>query len=486
MTRPHTDPIPFRTIGVVVLVAFLWISFQPAAANEEPYSWTETFDGDPTSPQVWNSPDWDIQYHTRNATYWAAPEAMPQQHGSDCSAPPMTHPASSWPGTVYQCRDHLMTAINATDYGLIYLTPNRMADWSAGPAVVQWEMSTEAASQRDWVDLLITPYDQNQAHPLEVSLPDLQGKPRDYLHVDLANNEHAPIPRLGQNGAESTLGEQTWTVASVRSGIRPGTNEAATRQTFRLTLSSTSATFERLASESAPAIVFWDKTFPPLNFTSGVVQFGHHSYTPWKDGNGGPQTYHWDNVTINPSIPFTMIKSDIRYVTTDSQIVSFDSPAPRNSHLRFSALGNVAVSFDGGPFEMAKRQWEQGDKAEHASSYWHPVPEGIRSVRFQFSQRDWWNGPNFIAKDITVWSLAMDSPGERIDDPVHEPSTTSDDQPVAADPPQLPGQTDSPVSDVTPSEDNFTIWVPMVAALVVGVGTIGLGTGWWLRRRRFI
>ena len=34
--------------------------------------------------------------------------------------------------TVFRCKDHVMTAIRADDYGVIYLTPDRLLDWSDG------------------------------------------------------------------------------------------------------------------------------------------------------------------------------------------------------------------------------------------------------------------------------------------------------------------------------------------------------------------
>lgn len=471
--------IPRSRFALVLLAAILLVWFHPAVAREELEPWSEAFDGDPSAPQAWSSPDWDIQYHTREASYWSAPEAMGQQHGGSCDAPPMTHPSSSWPGSVYQCKNHVMTAINASAYGLIYLTPNRLADFS-NTATIEWEMSTEKRSARDWADLVITPWEYNQATTLISTLSDgvdLQGPPKFAVHIGMDNGEGAPLLGIVRDGSNQVFGAG-WSVPRLNEGIPSSVNQAAARQPFRLTLTPTSAKFERLASSTAPALVYWEHSFAGLPFTSGVVQFGHHSYTPWKDGNGGPQTYHWDNVKIAPSIPFTMIKADQRYVGGSGGTVTFNSPAPANSYLRFSALGTVEVSLDGGPFATAQRQWEGQNRAEGASSYWHPVPQGTRSVQLRLSARDWWNGPNFIAKDFGIWSLNdTASPNNAptsgpVDERLVEPENTT---PAIESPSAI---------DDAPAEDNFSIWVPMVAALVVGVGTIGVGTGWWLRRRR--
>lgn len=397
------NSVPILGAGVLLGIAAM-VAFQ---SNAEP--WVETFDGAPASPQAWAPPDWDIQYHNRGSSYWAAPEGMAQQHGGDCSGPPNTHPASTWPGTVYQCANHVMTAINATEYGVIYLTPNRMADWSSGPAVIEFDMSTEGRSGRDWPDLIVSPWEYNQATPLISQLSsgvDLQGPPRYAVHVGMdTGSGHAPQLGITREGSNQTY-DETWAIPSIRSGIAPGTNEAAVRQTFRLTLTSTSARFERLESPTASALLFWEHTFAAIPFTQGVVQFGHHSYTPWKDGNGGPQTWHWDNVSINPSVPFTMLKGDRRIVQNESQVVTFPSPAPAGAMLRFSSTHTPQVSVDGGPFVNATRQWEATDVAEHMSSYWHPVPEGTQSIRIRHTARSWYGlGWPPIAKDFGIWAL---------------------------------------------------------------------------------
>lgn len=450
--------VSVRRSSVAILLGGLILGVAATVATQsQAEPWTETFDGAPSSPQAWAPDDWDIQYHTRNASYWAAPEGMAQQHGGDCSGPPNTHPASTWPGTVYLCNNHIMTAINATDYGLIYLTPNRLADWSSGPAVIQWDVSTEARSQRDWIDLWITPYDQNLALPL-TWFPDLQGPPDDAVHIETANNNHAPVLEIWRDGSDY-FPFPTWSIPSIRDGVQAGTNEAATRQTFRLTLSSTSAKFERLASATAPAITFWEDTFPALGYTSGVVQFGHHSYTPWKDGGGGPQTWHWDNVSINPSVPFTMVKADTRYVTNETQTVTFDAPASANSHLRFAANGTVEVSYDGGPWEVATRQHANIPNDGTQASFFHPIPAGTETVNFRFSPRDWFSG-DYIAKDFSIWSLdgAPEPTSTNTPSPTETPTTvpTSTPETTATSTP-VPTLTPEPTATPTPEPTSTPI-----------------------------
>lgn len=161
-----------------------------------------------------------------------------------------------------------------------------------------------------------------------------------------------------------------------------------------------------------------------LNFTQGVIQLGHHSYTPAKDCNVanspmdastcGPTTWHWDNVQIAPSLPFTMNHSDTRMVSSSDETVTFDRPAAAGSHLRFSAVGRVELSFDGGrTWSRAQRQSTvlTGDRhEEHASSYWTPVPTGATSVNVRFSAEGWYEGP-YHARDFVMWSRGATTKG---------------------------------------------------------------------------
>jgi len=119
---------------------------------------------------------------------------------------------------------------------------------------------------------------------------------------------------------------------------------ALARDTFRLELSPSHLKF---TSTTIPGWTACDTAIASLGFTKGVVQIGHHSYPPTKDDAGVPGTWHWDNMSISPSVPFTMIKALSRYVDGSGQRMDFASPAPANSYLRFSGI--CAISVDGVP-----------------------------------------------------------------------------------------------------------------------------------------
>ncbi|MFN0146599.1 MAG: hypothetical protein ACKVT1_08820 [Dehalococcoidia bacterium] len=373
---------------------------------------TATFTGAPLSPASMAGvpggaalANFDVQVHSRDSNTWYQLENMNAQHGSDCSAPPATHSTNSYEGAVFQCKDHVMTAINASGYGLIYLTPNQMVDFAGGGSV-SFELSTERMSTRDWFDIWVSPYNDNVALPFDAGDVDLQGEPRNTIHIGINNAQSVPIVRVIRNGSSSVLND-VYNSPSWNANIVAGTNQSATRQPFKLTLTPTHIRFERLASATGAAVVFVDKDIPALNWTQGVVQFGHHSYNPTKDGSGVPATRHWDNFTISPSVPFTIIKADRRYIDNASQTLTFAQPAPTGAMLRFSAIGKVDVSFDGGAFQPAAKQWAMtnGTHLEHMSSFWTPMPAGARTVKLRFSNDGWYTtGYPMIAKDFAIFS----------------------------------------------------------------------------------
>ncbi len=95
---------------------------------------------------------------------------------------------------------------------------------------------------------------------------------------------------------------------------------AVRRDTFELRLARTHVRF------GMPAYDFWwvDTPIADLGWDQGVVQLGHHSYDPTRHcpTTCGPNTWHWDNVLLEPAIPFTMLRADRRMVDAEA-----DEPA---------------------------------------------------------------------------------------------------------------------------------------------------------------
>ena len=182
--------------------------------------------------------------------------------------------------------------------------------------------------------------------------------------------------------------------------------DAARRDTFELRLSQDAISF----GMPDYGLSWYENQPVALGWTSGVVQLGHHSYNPLKDCDlpegCHPNTWHWDNVEIDPAVPFTMIKADTAWVGGGDEVypVSFPQPAPAGSMLRFAGIGdNIDVSFDGGEtWQQASPQWHSLPFTdEHARSYWMPTPQGTTEVVFRGT--DWW-ADGWQARDIAIWS----------------------------------------------------------------------------------
>jgi hypothetical protein len=378
MLRPGTQPTAVQQLVQQVASA----------------TFTETFDGAPARPSPFNPPHWDVVVHSRNTDTWDTLEPMIAGHGPDCSAPPATHPTSAYDQAVFQCRNHVMTAINASAYGMIYLTPAQMVDFSAGEAVVRFDMSTLDTSGRDWVDMWITPFEQNLVLPLDATLPDVQGPPPNAVQVSMDFSQSTFLANIYRNGVKSTI-DSFVTYDSV---LVP---DAARRDTFELRISNGHLRF----GMPAYGLTFFDASIASLGWSQGIVQLGHHSYTPMKDCSGpcAPNTWHWDNVTISPAKPFRMIKSNQRwYSDAKGSTATFAAPAPANARLRFAGVGDgMQVSFDGGASWVNARRNSTGTAIEHMSSYWMSIPAGTTSVRFRSSG---WFGNPWAVRDVAVWS----------------------------------------------------------------------------------
>lgn len=412
---------------------------------------SSTFDGSPPTPLGYQQgtfmDGWSVNVHERSMAFSGAGQALGDsihplnaQHGADCAGPPATHTTgSSRSAAVFQCRDHIMTALNGTEYGVIYLMPGEQADFST-QAVIQWDMSSEKMSARDWWDVTISPLLESQSLPLLSDLSqgvDLQGPNRNAVFIGTDNAEGAPHLKIVRNGQVEDYGPPSWAGHRLSDGIAAGTNQAATRQTMRFTLTRTSAKLERLSSATASAMTFFDASFAPLAWTQGAVQWGHHSYTPEKDNAGDPATWHWDTFSIDPAVPF-YLKHYPRYIGNGGGTLVTD-PAPANAYLRFSAVCRIAV--DG---FIAPKMVYAGNPI-NASSYLVPIAEGTTAHAISFSADDWYfHGCN--AKDFDVVSLGGAPSPTATTSPAPTPTVTQSPSPTAT---SLP----TPTPTVVPTPD---------------------------------
>ncbi len=433
----------FRIGGALVAGAAVLVTVALAASAN-----ASTFDGNPPSPLSYPSVSpldgWDIQVHDRDAQNHPGTTAnMSAEHGTDCSAPPASHSTGTAVSAhVFQCANHIMTALNGPDYGVIYLTPPEMVDFANG-GVVSWDMSTEKDSTRDWWDVTVSPFLDSQALPLLSALSqgvDLQDPNRNSIVVTTDNGEGAPNLEVVTNGNQVGYGPPGW--AGHRLGEGATGNQAMNRLPMKLTITRTHIRFERLASPTAPALVYIDQNIPQLAWTQGVIQFGHHSYNPTKDNAGVPATWHWDNITASPSVPFFIERE--QDWTRGGTVTT--SPAPANSYLRFSAICRPVV--DG---SMPPKMTDSGHP-EHFASYLVPVAVGSTSHALSFQSDDWFGGP-CLAKDISLFSLTGTAPPST---PTSIPATsTPTTVPATATPTQA--ATNTPTSTPVATATNTPI-----------------------------
>jgi hypothetical protein len=404
---PERQGVPLHVHGIDDHESWPLAGARAALAQAQVF--LEPFTGAPASPQAWRPTAWDVQVSHMERDSWAQLPPTVADHGANCSAPPATHVVTSHEASVFQCNDHVMTTISS-GYGIVYLTPNGMVDFGDGEASIRFDLSTLRSSARDWIDLWVTPYGENLALPLDDGV-DLSGPPRRAVHIRMRwngltffdgevyrNFMPTHLAPLREDGFETLL-----------------TPSAAVREPFELRISRTRVRF------GMPSRNMWwlDNPISDLGWTQGVVQLGHHTYSAEKlcvAFNTAtreydevrlpdcPNTWHWDNVRIEPVVPFTILRADRRFVDrTTSPSVAFPAPAPAGSFLRFGGVGRwIEVSFNGGT------TWQAAQPQAHAvrpdankfSSYWTPVPAGTTRVSFRGDGDviDW------MARDISIFS----------------------------------------------------------------------------------
>ena len=459
IVRQSAREIGFKTIGAYTLTLTLLIAvgitflltqtrqniIQNASYDATTHTFKETFDGVPTNPQPFTQigqNSWDVAIQSRNTDTWDTLVPMEAHHSSTCGAPIdasgnlITHTMDgNYENAVFKCADHVMTSINGIGrgihdgYGVIYLTPNAMVDFSNGEGIVRFDVSTLRTSARDWIDVWITPYNENLQLPFDTGVVDLQGVPKDAVQVSMGSPNDANKSGfraavynnfVDTNDFPSFTDSYNW-----YTGYEDFmTTSPKQRSTFELRISKNHLKFCMPAGQTdingkaindGKEFCWLNKTIKDLPFTSGIVQFGHHSYTPDKDCSFAanlickPNTWHWDNITISPAIPFSMIKGDKRFVDDPKTTVTFQSPAPNNSFLRFAAVGKTEISFDNGSsWQFAPKQdasfiHENSPHEGAFASYFIPIPTGTKNVNFRFSTDGSYPGP-FRAKDFAIWS----------------------------------------------------------------------------------
>lgn len=359
---------------------------------------TESFPGTPPAPLAFSSEHWETIF----AADWGAPLEAPNfisnvaQHGPNCEPPghdgSVRHTASTIGDLVFQCADHVMTHVpHPDDYSLVYMTPDQLVDLS-GPAILRFDVSTLSRSDRDWIDIWVQAWDTQEQRILDTDIPTNNGNPRNALHIEqgggcggftsLNGDFHVEVYNASRGKVACIPGNAGWSsVLTPSAQIRSTVEIALTPGHVKVWM---------------PALghVLAEGDIPALGFTEGVVTFGHHSYSAQKGtdsltgGTGTPNTWHWDNVTIDPAIPFTIRQPNHRAANWEDSAIgrtfSF-APAPAGAVVRFEGWGqSFRISANGGSLLTATRTGGFSNP-NTASSYVVAVPEGTTSVLFEIT-----------------------------------------------------------------------------------------------------
>jgi hypothetical protein len=405
-------------------------------------SFLETFDGLPAQPQPYKtiagSDNWDTfisfrDFHDTEKVTGIQFPPVDAHHGPNCEKPVdangnlVTHAITSGVNNhVFICNNHMMTSMNGGAYGAIYMMPNHMVDFSTGESIIRFDMTTFRTSGRDWVDFWITPFENQLLAPLERWRPDFNGEPKEGIQIVMDSAGSATPFRTEFNARKITnYGYPGIIRINTKTPQLENfvTTSPVRRDTWEIRISKTRLKFSMFINRGAPPalnavpdVVFVDDPIPGgLAWSQGVFQLGHHSYNPTKDcGTSnhqgfkpcGPGTWHWDNVSISPSKPFTIIKSnkDVHNIMTASRS-TFKSVAPTNAFLRFqgfdSSTSDIEVSYnEGASWIAAIRQPGSVDvsptntsvisNSNNRGQYFMPIPVGTKTVLFRGKQESNW------------------------------------------------------------------------------------------------
>ena len=453
-----------RILGISVISGLVLTVM--AFFNPETSTFTETFDGVPTTPQPYVSNTVAVTRTERNLTGDTVEPAHPASHGAGCSAPPATHTNSgSRADSVFQCNNHIMTSISGTPYGAVYLTPAAMADWSNGCATVSSRISTGRSSARDWWSVDITPWANVLDVPAGPAIDnDLNGAPLNAIHIEMDLFTDRITPEIYINGARTFYTESN--VVAYPNVVTPSNT---IRSLFALTICANTVEL-RL---DGTLIMRGEGVTAP--FTSGMVQWSHHAYSPGKgcgtgqagvinpcvDGDdiASSNTWHWDDFVITPAIELAFIQANEDYAADLFNIIHLPTPTVANSKLRFNAIGRVELSWDGiNYFDAPIQPGNQARDEFHVSNYWVDVPAGISQFYIRLSLDGPYTSGMLHGKDFTVWNV-VGAGGSPTPTPTSTPtetptSTATPTSSPTASPTATPTATSSPVP-TTLFSDNF-------------------------------
>lgn len=471
--------------AIVTVLGVLAIQPAPAPAQTaSPITFgPETFDSDAATPINYRPPGWDVSVvaHSDESI-----DGMMAEHSAECGPPDEAWVRGTAPRpeshhfinrvdqTVFNCKDHLMTATSA-GYSAIYITPPALLDFRNGPATVKWSMSTQRTASRDWVDFVLMPFSPEREDlppPMALNFDDAH-VPEAALWIELQGSNvlmgrvlnRMPASQCGHGSyvrqpsgmtdcRMSFDGYHTWDMVLQTYGLAAS---AVRRDEFIMEVSQTHLKVGFRPAKTTGPYFYWVNADIPggLTFDEALIQFNQRAYNPLKpcadglgtnahagepgaqdgwEGNCRANTWHWDDVSISPATPFT-IYAGPRKVGRTSTVV-FPAAAPPTSFIKAAGDWGAEYSVDGG--RTYQRLPEVGDRLgpENGISYWGAVPEGVDTVQFRMP------GANDSLQDIYLYSR---TPRDVIPQPTPGPTVEPTDTPTpTTTPTRAPTRTPTP------------------------------------------
>jgi hypothetical protein len=389
----------------VVSQLLLGIAHGPAAAAGEGF--LETFDGSPAAPTTWRPKGW----LNSNVSSVADPYQMlsfPAGHGTDCGAPPASHALSGPPmDGLFLCKDHVMTA--GKESQRLSIVPPVATDVRGAGATVAWDASTLGSSERDWQEIWLVPVEDD----FQIT-GDFERQPQRGVKIVSHLPSSADCSGCGWFGVTVVRdGREVWQAPccgdlfTARSPV-----SASRRDRFEFRVSQKHVSF------TAPAYgMKWADADVPaglIDWGESVIYLSHAAYSPSKGGeclegdtDCGHNTWHWDNLSIQPGRRFDAIDPDRRLADRGAPELAFDRPAPAGAILRFwSPLGwnSLDWSLDGGASWQRATPYRPDGAGEHAQSFKLPVPAGTQRVRFRNA------GGDFKVIDARLVAFGAEAP----------------------------------------------------------------------------
>ncbi len=287
------------------------------AYRSSSWAFEETFDGDPSSPSQALLPenfDFVVTHRTHPKEHFRVFDAYLADHNDGCAGPnPNVSPLPQhWITTSHEsngsnpddsffiCKNHMMTSMGDVEgYSVTSFWPKQEFDFTGG-GILEFEVNINGDHPRSWFEVLITPRSELKVGAAPWWLPIDETYPKDRIALRFFDQRNRSV-QVGTGGIDPEgviVEHDDWRNWGDIFPNDPANFDRRTRRTMRVEL-STNQIIWSIEKEDGSFDDFVTQVPGGLPFTSGLVVFKTHAYTPEKDGNTNTYTYHWDNIRFS-------------------------------------------------------------------------------------------------------------------------------------------------------------------------------------------